>query len=158
MVGDSLFPAYHLVLPLENSLPGAALVKPFKSKADWENFGRNNSWMLKQVYNFYETPRYVLITLRYLNNYESYIYQKQPALTFRMKNIKPDSSQYNLQLLSDNGTVRRGDRFYKTQKAGDLLTFFEQHKDVPVPPELESFLKSKPQSATPVIVEFKLKD
>jgi hypothetical protein len=53
---------------------------------------------------------------------------------------------------------RNANTFYKTQKAGDFITFFSQHKAVAVPKELEAFLSSNPNPNTPVIVEFKLKN
>jgi 6-bladed beta-propeller len=158
MINDSLFPAYQLVLPLENSLPPSFFTRPFKNKTERDNFKRNNGWMLRQVYYFYETPRFIYFTVSYFSNYESYIYQKQTNITYRVKNIKPDSSQYDLQVLADYGISRKGDRFYKPQKAGDLLAFFAKNKNMPVPKDLESFLKSNPPAATPVIVEFKLKN
>ena len=91
-------------------------------------------------------------------NYESYIYQKQTNTSIKVKNIKPDSTQYDLQLLPDYGLSQKMDRFYKTQNAGAILTFFEKNKNVPVPQELESFIKSNPPATTPVIIEFKLKN
>jgi hypothetical protein len=158
MVRDSVSPAYQLVLPLENSLPASFFTRPFKNKTERENFRRNNGWMLHQIYNFYETPRFVYFVVGYLSNYEFYIYQKQTNTTFKTKNVKPDSSQYNLQVLEGFNISRKGDRFYKPEKAGDLLTFFAKNKNVPIPKELESFLKSNPPEATPVIIEFKLKN
>ena len=158
MVYDSLYPAFHLILPLENSLPASFFTRRFKNKTDRDNFSRNNGWMLRQVYNFYETPRFIYFSVGYLSNYESYIYQKQTSITHKIKNIKPDSTQYNLQLLENYGLSRHGDRFYKTQKAGDLLGFFAQNKNIPIPKELEGFVKSNPHATTPVIVEFKLKN
>jgi hypothetical protein len=158
MIGDSLFPAYQLVLPLENSLPASFFTRPFKNKTERDNFKRNNGWMLHHIYTFYETPRFIYFTVGYLNNHESYIYQKQTNTTCKIKNVKPDSSQYNLQILGDYGISRKGDRFYKPQKAGGLITFFAQNKNVPVPKELENFLKKNPHAATPVIIEYKLKN
>jgi hypothetical protein len=158
MIRDSLYPACQLVLPLENSLPASFFTRPFKSKTERENFRRNNGWMLHHIYTFYETPRFIYFMVGYLSNYETYIYQKQTNTTCKTKNIKPDSSQYNLQILGDFGITRKGTQFYKSQKAGDLLTFFAKNKNVPVPKELESFLKSNPPEATPVIIEFKLKN
>jgi hypothetical protein len=158
MVRDSVTPAYQLVLPLENSLPTSFFNKSFKNKTERENFRRNNAWMLHQVYTFDESPNFIYVSVRYLSNYESYIYLKQSNTTYKIKNIKPDASQYNMQLLADGGLIRNGDRFYKTQKAADLIQFFEQHKEVAVPKELEQFLKSKPDNAAPVLVEFKLKN
>ena len=158
MINDNLFPAYQLVLPLENSLPPSFFTRPFKNKTERDNFKRNNGWMLRQIHNFYETPRFIYFSVGYFSNFESYIYQKQTNITCKVKNIKADSSQYNLQILADYGISRKGDRFYKPQKAGDLLTFFAKNKNMPVPKELESFLKSNPPAASPVIVEFKLKN
>ncbi|MFL5746332.1 MAG: 6-bladed beta-propeller [Niastella sp.] len=158
MVKDSVLPVYQIVLPLENSLPASFFTTPFKNKTERENFERNNGWMLHQVYTFYETPRFVYFVIGYLNNFESYIYQKQTNTTFKAKNIKPDSSQYNLPLLEDFRVSRKMDKFYKTQKAGDLVTFFEKNKNVPVPKELDNFIKSHPPATTPVIIEFKLKN
>ncbi len=158
MIGDSLFPAYQLVLPLENSLPASFFTRPFKNKTERENFRRNNGWMFRYIYTFYETPRFIYFEIGYLSNYETYIYQKQTNTTFKTKNVKADSSGYNLQVLADFNVTKKGDRFYKPQKAESLLKFFEQNKNVPVPKELESFLKSNPPAATPVIIEFKLKN
>jgi hypothetical protein len=158
MIRDSLFPVYQLVLPLENSLPASFFTRPFKNKTERENFNRNNGWMLHQIYTFYETPRFIYFSVAWLSNYESYIYQKNTGTTCKVKQVKPDSSQYNLQILGDYSITRNGDRFYKPIKASNLLTFFEKNKNVPVPKELESFLKSNPHEATPVIIEFKLKN
>ena len=158
MVRDSLSPAYQLVLPLENSLPASYFTKPFKNKTERDNYRRNNGWLLHQIYSFYETPRFIYFYVSFFTNYEIYIYQKQSKTTYNLKKIKTDSTQYNLQLLGDYGVSRDHDRFYKTIKAGDLVSFFEKHKDVPVPKELESFIKKNPPATTPVIIEFKLKN
>lgn len=158
LVKDSLWPAYQVVLPLENSLPASFFNKPFKNKADRENFRRNNGWMFHQVYMFFETPRFIYFLMAYQSNYETYLYQKKTNTICQVKNIKPDSSQYNLQLFEQYGNSRKQDKFYKTLKAGDILPFFEKNKNVPVPKELESFIKSNPPETSPVIIEFKLKN
>ena len=154
---DSLVPAYQLVLPMENSLPGTFFTRPFRNKTERENFERNNGWMLRQVYEFFETPQFIFFSVGYLTNYERYLYQKGSNTTYKAKNIKADSSQFNLSLLGDFGVVRKADRFYKVLKAGDLLAFFAQNKNVPLPEELEDFFANKPHSTAPVVVEFKLK-
>jgi len=158
MINDSLFSAYQLVLPLENSLPASFFASPFKNKTDRENFNSNNGWLFHQVYNFYETPGFIYFMVGYLSNYDSYIYQKQTNVTYKTKNVKPDSCQYNIALLADFNLLRKGDRFYRLQKAGDLIAFFEQNKNAAIPKELEDFLKSKPSETAPVIVEFKFKN
>jgi hypothetical protein len=158
MIGDSLFPAYQLVLPLENSLPSSFFTKPFKNETERESFRRNNGWMFQQPHNFHATGQLLFFSIQYLSNSESYVYLKDSKATYKIKNIKPDSSHYNLQLLGEYGTVRRGKKFYKPQKAGDLISFFEQNKNVPVPAELETFLKSKPPEDAPIIVEFTFKN
>lgn len=158
MIRDSLFPAYQLVIPLENCLPSSFFNKPFKNLTERQNFYRNNGWMLRQVFNFYQTPKFAFFLVGYLSNYEYYIYDKKSNTAYKAKGIKPDSSQYNVQLFGDFNTVRQNDKFYKQQKASDLIGFFEQNKNIPVPKDLESFLKNDPPANAPVIVEFKLKN
>lgn len=157
MVRDSLFPTHKLVLPLENSLPQAFYTKQFKNATDRDNYRRNNGWMMQQIHSFYETPRFVFLSVRYFSNFDSYIIDKNSNTTYKTKNITSDSSQYNLQLLPSYGLMRKENAFYKTQKASDLVTFFENNKDIPIPKELDIFLKSKPPATSLVIVEFKFK-
>lgn len=158
MVRDSIAPFYQVVLPLENSLPASFFTKPFKNKTERENFNRNNGWLLRGIYPVYENSRFIYFMVAYLYNFDAYVYQKQTQTTYKAKNIKGDSSQYNLSLFDDFGITRRKDKFYKTQKAGDLMAFFENHKDIPIPPDLEKFIKGNPSPATPVIIEFKFKN
>jgi hypothetical protein len=158
MIGDSVSPAYQLVLPLENTLPSSFYSRPFKNKTERENFQRNNGWAMRQVHSFYETPKFISFMVGYLANYDAYIYDKEKDITYKAKNIKSDTSQYNLQLFSNFGLMREGDKLYRAQKAADILPFFEQNKNVPIPGELQEFIKSKPLPATPVVVEFKLKN
>jgi hypothetical protein len=157
MIRDSVFPVYKLVMPLENTLPASFFTTPFKSKTERDNFNRNNGWMFRQVYNCYETPRYIFMSIGYFSNFDSYVYNKKTNAFIRSRNIKPDSSQYNLSLIGDVVSRKNG-KFYKVIKAGDLLTFFKQNKTVPVPKELATFLKTGPDAAAPVMVEFKLKN
>ncbi|MBB1284027.1 6-bladed beta-propeller [Flavisolibacter sp. BT320] len=157
MVKDSLFPAFHMVVPLENSLPATFFTQPFRNKTERENFERNNAWTLHQVHNFFETPQVAYFAVRYMRNFDFYIYHKRTNTTYKSKNIKADSNHYNLQLLSDFSVQRKGATFYKTQKAGDLTAFFASNKTISVPESLQAFLKSNPHSTAPVIVEFKLK-
>jgi hypothetical protein len=158
LVKDSISPIYQLVLPLENSLPASFYTKPFKNKVERENFSRNNGWMFNQLYNLYETKRLLYLAVGYLSNYDTYLYDKQRDAIYKTKNIKADSSQFNLELLTEFSSEYQGGRYYKTIKASDLLPFFEKNKDAIVPRELEAFIKSKPPESTPVIVEFKLKN
>jgi hypothetical protein len=158
MTKDSLSAAYQLVLPLENSLPPTFFSRPFKNRTERDNFARNNGWMFRQAWNFYETPRFIFFLVGYFSNVDSYIYEKQTDITYKSKNIRADSTQYNLPLFSDFSIMRKGDRFYKSQKAAELLAFFDKNKNVPVPAELHNFVKGKPPANTPVIIEFKFKN
>jgi len=157
LVRDSLFPVYKLVLPLENSLPATFFSKPFKNKAERENYNRNNGWIFHQIYNFHETESFLSFDIEYLTRGESYIFQKQKNTLFNTKNIKPDSSQYNLKLLSDNDAQQEGDHYYKLVQAEELISFFDKNKQVPVPEELKAFIAGKPDARAPVVVEYKLK-
>lgn len=158
LIRDSLFPVYRLVLPLENSLPASFFIRPFKNKAERENYTRNNGWIFHQVYNIYENDRFITFDIEYLSRIESYIYQKQTNSVLNIKNIKPDSSQYNLKLLTNNGPQQRGDHFYRLLHAEDLLSFFEANKNIPIPDGLKDFIAGKPDGEAPVVIEYKLKN
>ena len=114
--------------------------------------------MFHQIYMNYESEKFMLFMVRFNMNAEMFLYEKGKDKSYRVKNIKADSSQYNLTLLGGYNTIRRDDKFYKLQKAGDMTAFFEQHPSVPVPKELESFLQAKPHNNAPIVVEFKLKN
>jgi hypothetical protein len=96
--------------------------------------------------------------VQFLSNHEIYIHQKKTNTTYRTRNIRADSSQYNLQLLADYNIVIKDDWLYKPQQAGSLLTFFEKNKNVAIPGQLEKYLKTRPRNTAPVIVAFKFKN
>ncbi|GAA4328805.1 hypothetical protein [Flaviaesturariibacter amylovorans] len=158
MQGDSIVPAYQLVLPLENSLPASFFSKSFRNRTERENFMRNNGWMLRQPYIYEETPRQLYFAVRYLANFDTYVYNKQTGTTWKAKNIRADSSHYNVSVFGGQGLPRSGRRFYKLLRAGELVQFFEKHKSVPVPAPLERFLAGRPDAEAPVIVSFTFKD
>lgn len=157
LVVDSLYPAYHLVLPLENAIPAKFFSTPFKNKADRENFIRNNGWMLHQIYDFYESPKFICMFVAFSSNYERYIYNKQTKLVYNYKNIKADSTFYNLKLFDQINSSRKGDKFYIVKQAEDIINFFKNNARVPVPKELQEFLKTNPSKTTPVIIAYQLK-
>jgi hypothetical protein len=157
MIKESLYPQYQVVLPLENSLPAAFYTTAPKNKTERDNFNRNNGWAMQQVNEFYENPAYIYLQVRYFSNFDSYIYEKKSNITYIIKNLRTDSSQYNLRLLDGYNVMRKGDWFFKPQPASGLLSFFQQNKNIAVPKELETFLASKPPNDAPVIVAFKLK-
>jgi hypothetical protein len=158
MVKDSLFPAFQVVMPMENSLPPSFFTRPFKNKTERENFTRNNGWMFSGITSFFETPEFYYFSVRFQTNYEAFIYQKQGNSTYKAKSVRADSSQYNLQLLSDFNVNYYSGHFYKAIKAGDLIKFFDQNKNAVVPKELQQYLGLKPHTAAPIIVEYKLKE
>ncbi|MBZ4189839.1 6-bladed beta-propeller [Niabella beijingensis] len=155
---DRISPLYQLVLPIENSLPPTFFTKPFKNKTERDNFNRNNGWLLRQIYLVFESKKFMVLTASYLSNYELYVYDKQKSVFYNSKKIKADSSQYNLQLLSEFNTSRLGNKFYKLQKIDELKEFFNKNKTIPVPKELEARLKMAAKDPDPVIIEYQFKN
>lgn len=155
--GMEMKPVYQVVLPAENSLPVSFFTVPFDSRSERDNYKRNNGWKLNSIYNFYEGPKYLYMLMSFLSNYGTYIYNKQTKTTIQVRTIKPDKSQYNLTLLSDFGINRVGSIFYRLIKADELIQFFKTNTDVPVPADLQEFLKGNPDKNTPIIVTFKFK-
>lgn len=155
---DSITPLYHVVLPLENSLPHTYFTKAFKTKNERENFKRNNGWMLRQVNDFYETGSFIIFSIRYFSNFETYVYDKFSHTTYKGRNVRTDKSQYNLKLITNGGLTRNGNQYFKTIKASELLTFFAQHEDIQPPAELSQWLERKPGNNEMVLVTFTLKN
>ena len=99
-VKGELSPLYQLVLPLENSLPPNFFTNRPESKADRENFKRNNGWLLHQIRDFYETPKLIYLTISFFSHYEVFVYDKQTHTAYNANKIKGDAKQYNLSLLT----------------------------------------------------------
>lgn len=152
LVRDSIYPVYQLILPLENTLPPSFFSQGFKNKTERENFQRNNGWAFHQVYTFYETGNYITLFIAYNNYYENYLYNKENGEIYNFKNIKSDSTQYNLQLFSGFDTNFSRKR-YKLLQAGQLIDFF-QHYATPPPPELKAFLAGNPKRTAPILAEY----
>lgn len=157
LVNDSLYAACQLVMPLENSLPPSFFTVPFNSKNEKENFKRNNGWVFHQAYGFYETPRFIYLSIGFFTRFETFVYDKQTNTAYNASKIKADAKQYNLSLLSQN-IQRVGNKIYKLLKADNLISFFKQNPGIEIPRELAVFLQNNPDKNTPVVVECKLKD
>ncbi len=158
LVKGSLSPLYQLVMPLENSLPATFFTDASVTKAERENFRRNNGWAFHQVYDFYENSRLIYITMSFFSHYEVFVYDKQTKTAYNATKIKGDPKQYNLSLLTPYNVMRTGHKFYKLLKADLLISFFKQNPDIAVPKELSAFLQGTPDKNMPVVVEFTLKD
>lgn len=158
LVKGNLSPVYQLVMPVENSLPAKFFTDASVTKADKENFKRNNGWAFYQVLEFYETSRLIYLTTRFFSHYEVFVYDKQTQIAYNASKIKGDPKQYNLSLLTPNGAIRSGHTFYKLLKADNLVSFFKQNPDIAVPKELSAFLQGSPDKNMPVLVAFTLKD
>ena len=151
-------PVYQLVLPLENSLPPSFFTIKPDSKADRENFKRNNGWLFHLIRDFYETPKLIYLTISFFSHFEVFVYDKQTHTAYNANKIKGDPKQYNLSLLTPNNIVRSGQRFYKLLKADLIGGFLKQHPEVAIPKELEADANKLSDKNGLLVVAFKLKD
>lgn len=151
-------PVYQLVMPLENSLSPNFFIERPESKADRENFKRNNGWLFHQIRDFYETPKLIYLTISFFSHYEVFVYDKQTHTAYNANKIKGDAKQYNLSLLTPYNMVRSGQRFYKLLKADMIGTFLKQHPEVEVPKELAADANKLSDKNGLLVVAFKLKD
>ena len=151
-------PVYQLVMPLENSLTASFFKDIVDSKADKENYKRNNGWGFHQVRDFHETSKLIYLSISFFSHYELMIYDKQTRTAYNATKIKADTKQYNLPLLTNYNTVRSGQKFYKLLKADALNNFFKQNPDIAIPKELTDVLKGDTDKNKLLIVAFKLKD
>jgi hypothetical protein len=153
-----LTPVYQLVMPLENSLPPNFYSIGPESKADRENFKRNNGWLFHQIRDFYETPKLIYLTISFFSHFEVFVYDKQTHTAYNANKIKGDAKQYNLSLLTPYNIVRSGQRFYKLLKADLIGSFLKQHPEVEVPAALVADANKQSDKNGLLVVAFKLKD
>lgn len=153
-----LTPLYQLVMPLENSLPPNFFTDRPDSKADRENFKRNNGWLFHQIRDFYETPKLIYLTISFFSHFEVFVYDKQTHTAYNANKIKGDANQYNLSLLTPNNILRSGQRFYKLLKADMIGSFLKQHPEVEVSKELAVDANKLLDKNGLLVVAFKLKD
>lgn len=158
LVEDRLSPVYHLVMPVENSLPATFFTDVSVTKTERENFKRNNGWAFHQIRDFYETSRLIYITISFFSHYEVFVYDKQTQTAYNATKIKGDSQQYNLSLLTAYNVTRAGHKFYKLLKADVMISFFRQNPTIAVPKELTALLQGNPDKNVPILVAFTLKD
>ena len=153
-----LKPVYQLVMPLENSLPPNFFTERPDTKADRENFKRNNGWLFHQIRDFYETPRLIYLTISFFSHYEVFVYDKQTHTAYNANKIKGDAQQYNLSLLTTFSLLRSGQKFYKLIKADLIGSFLKQHPEITPAKEVSNNLDKLSDKNSLMIVAFKLKD
>jgi hypothetical protein len=145
-------------MPLENSLPPNFFTQRPESKADRENFKRNNGWLFHQIRDFYETPKLIYLTISFFSHFEVFVFDKQTHTAYNANKIKGDAKQYNLSLLTPYNIVRSGQRFYKLLKADMIGSFLKQHPEVEVPAALAADANKLSDKNGLLVVAFKLKD
>lgn len=157
---DSIKPIYEIILPLENALPQRYFSSGFKSKAEWDNFQNSNGAVFFTLSGIKDLDRYLFFGIKFMRNYESFLYEKSSAKFYKTKMIKADSSQYNIQLLQNGPGSYYDSRYYTVIPAQGLVDFYTKNKEknIVYPPELEAYLKTATKNSNPVIVEYKLKD
>ena len=153
-----LLPKYQLVLPLENSFPPNFYNERPDSKAERENFKRNNGWLFQQVRDFYETSKLIYLGISFFSHFELFVYDKQTHTAYNANKIKGDALQYNLSLLTPYNLVRSGQTFYKLLKADQIGSFLNQHPETSLPSNLSLNPAQLTDKNALLIVSFKLKD
>lgn len=157
---DSMTPVYEIVLPMENAMPARYVSNGFKSKADWDYFMNSNGAVFMSVNAVKEFNKFLFFGIRYMRNYESFLYDKSTAKFYKTKMIKADSSQYNIQLLQNGLGQYYNSYYYAVIPAQGIVDFYTKNKKANIdwPAELETFLKAATKNSNPVIVEYKIKD
>ncbi|WP_018630607.1 6-bladed beta-propeller [Niabella aurantiaca] len=156
ITGDSLYPAFQIVMPLENALPASFFTNPFKNKAEWDNFRQNNNWMYRQVYQFEETPAYFYFSVGFLYNYGIYIYDKKRQIAYQNSKIKADSTTFHINVLSGNNIVRKDGFFYRLLTPDAIRESFKPVAGKPAPEAIEAIANKKSNAA--VIAVFTMKN
>jgi|GEM_PF-1048573 len=151
---DTILPIYKLVLPQENALPPSFFTTASKTKTDRENFEANNGWLLKQLYDFSENKRFIMITMGFFRNYGRYAYDKQTKYLYDMSKVKTDSSQYDLPILSGNdGQGYKGKR-YTSVKLDNMKATYKKDNNIAWPADVKAIAADKEKYMNVAIVEY----
>jgi len=133
----------------------------FKTKTEKDNYVQGHNGLIKQIYGFKETNKFIYFQLGYLYyKYEGYLYDKAERKFYRTDKIKGDSTQFNLQLLGNYGLGGSSNgKFYITKKASELLEFYQanKNKNIVYPEALQAFFNAATEKSNPVIIEFTFK-
>ncbi|MGJ7030666.1 hypothetical protein [Niabella hirudinis] len=155
ITGDSLYPAYQVVMPLENALPASFFTKPFKNKAEWDNFRQNNNWMFQQVYQFLETPAYFFFSVGFLYNGGPYIYDRKKQIAYQALKIKADSTTFNLNILSGYNFDFKDGYFYKVLTPESIRESYKPVAGKQAPAAIEAIVNKKSNAALLAIFNVK---
>jgi len=154
---DTILPIYKLVLPQENALPPSFFTTAFKTKTDRENFEANNGWLLKQLYDFSENKRFIIMGMGFFRNYGRFAYDKQTKYLYDLNKVKTDSSQYDLPILSGNeGQDYKGKR-YTSVKLDNMKAAYKKDNNIAWPADVKAIAADKEKYMNIAIVEYMYK-
>ncbi|MCD2425029.1 6-bladed beta-propeller [Niabella pedocola] len=153
---DSLYPAFQMVMPLENALPSSFFNTPFKNKAEWDNFRQNNNWMFRQIYQFIETPAYYFFIAGFLYNSGVYMYDRKRQIAYQNSKIKADSTTFNINVLSGYNMLHKDRVFYKLLSPDAIRESYKPVTGKTPPEAIDAIINKKSNAA--VIAVFTLKN
>lgn len=156
ITGDSVFPAYQVVMPLENALPSSYFTQPFKNKAEWDNFRQNNNWMFRQVYRFVETPGYFFFSAAFLYNYGLYIYDKKKQIAYQTSKIKADSTTFFINIIPGSNIDYQNGFFYKLIAPEVIRESYKPVAGKTAPAAIEAIVNKKSNAA--ILAVFNMKN
>lgn len=156
ITGDSVYPTYQVVMPLENALPASFFTKPFKNKAEWDNFRQNNNWMFHQVYRLVETPAYIFFSAAFLYNWGLYIYDKKKQIAYQTSKIKADSTTFNINVIPGNNIDYKDGFFYKVLTPEAIRESYKPVAGKPAPAAIDTVVNKKSNAA--ILAVFNMKN
>ncbi|WP_300602520.1 hypothetical protein [Niabella sp.] len=155
ITGDSLYPAYQVVMPLENALPASFFTNPFKNKAEWDNFRQNNNWMFSQMYQFRETPAYFIFSAAFLYNWGAYIYDKKKQIAYQTSKIKADSSTFHVDVIPGSNIDYKDGYFYKVLTPESIRESYKPVAGKQAPAAIEAIVNKKSNAAILAVLTLK---
>jgi hypothetical protein len=153
---DSLYKVYDFVLPLERAVPGDFFTREFQSKTEKDNYLRQNRKLIKQLYMYNLSSRYLSFAMQSMQ-YErlQFIFDTQTKTFYNTEKISGDSLTYYLPI-TKNQSFNDGTVMYARVGADEVLKTYEEHKkdNLIYPPQLEAYLKNATAESNPVLINF----
>lgn len=154
---DSLYKVYHIVLPAERAVPEDFFKRDFQNKTEKDNYLRQNRKLVKQLYVYSVSPRYLSISMVNMGygGRSQYIFDTQKKQFFDIARLTADSATLFMPVC-ENLSFSDGASVYARISAEEALGVFEAHKNESgaFSPQLLAYLTTATSASNPILINF----
>ncbi|MFN8251423.1 MAG: hypothetical protein U0V75_06030 [Ferruginibacter sp.] len=154
---DSLYKIYNIVLPAERAVPEDFFKRDFQNRTEKDNYIRQNRKLVKQLYVYNVSSRYLSMTMVNMGfgGRNQYIFDIQKKQFFDIGKLMSDSATLFMPVC-ENLHFSDGAAMYARINAEEALRVYEAHKNdsAAFPPKLLAYLAAATSTSNPILINF----